>query len=86
MVVDLLKDVATRWPRPESDPHIIPTGPARPLEDAFRISQLDPVRWLVRDHGFSGLDAYRFAPRAVESPQAGVCDTNCTCVAELHRQ
>ncbi|MEU0333491.1 acetamidase/formamidase family protein [Streptomyces sp. NPDC006193] len=86
VVVDLLKDVATPWPRLESDTHIVSTGSARPLEDAFRISQLDLVQWLVRDYGFSELDAYQFTTQAVESPLANVCDTNYTCVAKLRKE
>ncbi|MFF4575517.1 acetamidase/formamidase family protein [Streptomyces sp. NPDC001410] len=86
VIVDLLKDVATPWPRLESDTHLISTGSARPLEDAFRISQLDLVQWLVRDYGFSELDAYQYATQAVESPLANVCDTNYTCVAKLRKE
>lgn len=85
VIVELLKGVATPWPRLESDTHIISTGSARPLEDAFRISQLDLVQWLVRDYGFSELDAYQFATQTVESPLANVCDTNYTCVAKLRK-
>ncbi|MEU3417192.1 acetamidase/formamidase family protein [Streptomyces murinus] len=86
VIVDLLKGVATPWPRLESDTHIVSTGSARPLEDAFRISQADLVRWLVRDYGFSELDAYQFATQTVESPLANVCDTNYTCVAKLRKE
>ncbi|WP_199573042.1 acetamidase/formamidase family protein [Streptomyces murinus] len=86
VIVDLLKGVATPWPRLESDTHIISTGSARPLEDAFRISQADLVRWLVSDYGFSELDAYQFATQTVESPLANVCDTNYTCVAKLRKE
>lgn len=86
VIVDLLKGVATPWPRLESDTHIVSTGSARPLEDAFRISQLDLVHWLVRDYGFSELDAYQFATQTVESPLANVCDTNYTCVAKLRKE
>ncbi|QLJ01779.1 acetamidase/formamidase family protein [Streptomyces sp. NEAU-sy36] len=86
VIVDLLKGVATPWPRLESDTHIVSTGSARPLEDAFRISQLDLVQWLVRDYGFSELDAYQFATQTVESPLANVCDTNYTCVARLRKE
>ncbi|MFH7334750.1 acetamidase/formamidase family protein [Streptomyces sp. KHY 26] len=86
VIVDLLKDVATPWPRLESDTHIVSTGSARPLEDAFRISQLDLVHWLARDYGFSELDAYQFATQTVESPLANVCDTNYTCVAKLRKE
>ncbi|OSZ60728.1 acetamidase [Streptomyces pharetrae CZA14] len=85
VIVELLKGLRTPWPRIESDTHIISTGSARPLEDAFRISQLDLVRWLVRDYGFSELDAYQFTTQAVESPLANVCDTNYTCVAKLRK-
>ncbi|MFH9675104.1 acetamidase/formamidase family protein [Streptomyces sp. NPDC017405] len=86
VIVELLKGVATPWPRLESDTHLISTGSARPLEDAFRISQLDLVRWLVSDYGFSEPDAYQFATQTVESPLANVCDTNYTCVAKLRKQ
>ncbi|WP_181794077.1 acetamidase/formamidase family protein [Streptomyces sp. WELS2] len=86
VIVDLLKGVTTPWPRLESDTHIISTGSARPLEDAFRISQLDLVRWLVRDYGFGEPDAYQFTTQTVESPLANVCDTNYTCVAKLRKE
>ncbi|MFJ2840132.1 acetamidase/formamidase family protein [Streptomyces griseofuscus] len=86
VIVDLLKSVATPWPRLESDTHIVSTGSARPLEDAFRISQADLVRWLVSDYGFSELDAYQFATQTVESPLANVCDTNYTRVAKLRKE
>jgi acetamidase/formamidase len=86
VIVDLLKGVATPWPRIESDTHLISTGSARPLEDAFRISQLDLVQWLVRDYGFAELDAYQFLSQTVESPLANVCDTNYTCVAKLRKK
>lgn len=89
VVVDLLKDAATPWPRPGSDgsdTHTVSTGSARPLEDAFRIARLDLMRWSVRDYGFSELDACRVATRAVESPLTTVCDTTYTCVAELRRE
>lgn len=85
-IVDLLKGVTTPWPRLEPDTHIVSTGSARPLEDAFRISQLDLVRRLVRDYGFAELDAYQFATQAVESPLANVCDTNYTCVARIRKE
>ncbi|MEU8957956.1 acetamidase/formamidase family protein [Streptomyces sp. NPDC048518] len=86
VIVELLKGVTTPWPRLESDTHIISTGSARPLEDAFRISQLDLVQWLVRDYGFSEMDAYQFATQTVESPIANVCDTNYTCVAKIRKE
>jgi acetamidase/formamidase len=85
VIVELLKGVATPWPRLESDTHIISTGSARPLEDAFRIAQLDMVRWLQRDYGLEELDAYQFLTQAGEAPLANVCDTNYTAVAKIRK-
>ncbi|GAA3713192.1 acetamidase/formamidase family protein [Streptomyces tremellae] len=86
VVVELLKGVATPWPRIESDTHIMSTGSAKPLEDAFRVSQLDLVRWLARDYGLSELDAYQLVSQAGEAPVANVCDTNYTCVAKIRKE
>lgn len=85
LVVDLLKGLPTPWPRIESDTHIMSTGSARPLEDAFRIAQLDLVQWVAADHGLSAMDAYQFVSQAVEAPLANVCDTNYTSIAKLRK-
>ncbi|MFB6507195.1 acetamidase/formamidase family protein [Streptomyces sp. NPDC002466] len=86
VLVELLKGVTTPWPRIESDTHLMSTGSARPLEDAFRISQLDLVQWLARDYGLSELDAYQLVSQAGEAPLANVCDTNYTCVAKIRKE
>jgi acetamidase/formamidase len=78
--------VPTPWPRLESDTHIMSTGSARPLEDAFRIAQLDLVQWVAADTGLSLLDAYQFISQAVQAPLANVCDTNYTSVAMLRKE
>jgi hypothetical protein len=84
-IVELVKGLASPWPPIASDTRIVPTDSARPMEDAFRIPQLNLVQWLVRHCGFSALDAYRFAPRALESPLANARDTNHTCVAKVRK-
>jgi acetamidase/formamidase len=83
VIVDLVKGLSTPWPRIESDDYVMSTGSARPLEDAFRIAQLDLLRWVARDWGLSELDAYQLLAQAVESPLANVCDTNYTAVAKV---
>jgi acetamidase/formamidase len=85
LVVDLLKSVPTPWPRLESDTHIMSTGSVRPLEDAFRIAQLDLVQWVAAHCGLSMLDAYQYLSQAVEAPLANVVDTNYTSVAKLRK-
>jgi acetamidase/formamidase len=83
LAVDLIKGIGTPWPRLESDTHIMSTGSARPLEDAFRIAQADMVHWVSALAGLSALDAYQFISQAVEAPLANVVDTNYTSVAKL---
>ena len=74
------------WPRLESDTHIMSTGSARPLEDAFRIAQHDMVSWLASLCGIDLLDAYQLVTQAAESPLANVCDTNYTSVAKVAKR
>jgi len=86
VAIDLIKDYPTPWPRLESDTHVMSTGSARPLEDAFRIAQTDLVAWLVSDHGLAKMDAYQLISQAVESPLANVCDTNYTSLAKIRKE
>lgn len=86
VLVDLLKAKPCPWPRLESDTHIITTGSARPLEDAFRVAQTELVHWLESDYGLDLLDAYQLASQTVESPLANVVDTNYTSVAKLRKE
>ncbi|NUR58064.1 MAG: acetamidase [Catenulispora sp.] len=85
VAIELVKGVPTPWPRLESDSYIMTAGSARPLEDAFRIAQLDLVQWIARDYGLSELDAYQLVTQGVESPLANVCDTNYTSVAKIRK-
>ncbi len=86
LVLDLVKGVATPWPRLETDSHIMTAGSARPLEDAFRIAQADLVQWLASDFGLDALDGYQLVTQASETPVANVCDPNYTVVAKLRKQ
>jgi acetamidase/formamidase len=85
VAVDLVKGAATPWPRLESDTHLMSTGSARPLEDAFRISQVDLVQWLGEGWGLDRLDAYQLLTQAVEAPVANVVDPNYTFVSKLRK-
>lgn len=85
LIVELLKNRPTPWPRLESDTHIFSAGSARPLEDAFRIAQLDLINWVSEEIGLSKMDTYQFLSQAVESPIANVCDTNYTSVAKVSK-
>jgi amidase len=86
VVVDLIKGVGTPWPRLESDEHLLSTGSARPLEDAYRISQHDLVTWVASLTNLDLLDAYQLVSQAGEAPVGNVCDTNYTMVAKVAKR
>ena len=83
VVVDLVKGAAPGSPRLENDDFLMTTGHARPLEDAYRISQLDLVRWTGSLLGLDDLDAYQLVSQAGLAPAGNVCDTNYTMVGKL---
>jgi acetamidase/formamidase len=86
VIVDLIKGVMTPWPRLENEAYVMSTGSARPLEDAFRISQVDLVQWLGAEFGMHPLDAYQLVTQASESPVANVVDPNYTFVSKLRKE
>jgi acetamidase/formamidase len=86
MVVDLIKGTSpVLWPRIESDTEIITTGSTKPLEDAFRISQVQMVHWVAELTGLSIMDSYQFVSQTSLAPIANVVDTNYTVVAKIRK-
>jgi amidase len=83
VVVDLIKGGAPAWPRIESDDYLMCTGSTRPLEDAFRVSQLDLVTWTGSLLRLDDLDALQLVSQTGLAPVANVVDTNYTMVAKL---
>jgi amidase len=89
VAVDLVRgapDSHTAWPRLESDDHLMTTGSTKPLEDAFRIAQVEMVRWVAQLTGLSELDAYQLVAQIVETPVANVCDTVYTVVCKVPKR
>jgi acetamidase/formamidase len=80
---DVIKGAAIRWPRIESDTHIMVAGSVRPLIDAFRIAYVELIEWLVADYGFDKMDAFQIASQAGEVRVANVVDPNYTVVARF---
>jgi acetamidase/formamidase len=83
VIVDLVKGQAPVSPRIESDDYLMTTGSARPLEDAYRMSQLDLVGWTGLLLGLDQLDAYQLVSQAGLAPAGNVVDTNYTMVGKL---
>jgi len=86
LIVDVVKGVPTPWPRLENDAYIMSTGSARPLEDAFRISQVDLTQWIGAEFGLDPMDGYQLVSQAAESPVANVCDPNYTFVSKIRKE
>ncbi|GLI03654.1 acetamidase/formamidase family protein [Phytohabitans aurantiacus] len=86
IAVEVIKGVVTPWPRIESDDALMSVGCARPLEDAFRISQHDLVTWTASLTGLDMLDAYQLVAQAGTAPVGNVCDPNYTMLARLDKQ
>jgi acetamidase/formamidase len=82
-VVDLVKATPSPWPRLENDDYLITTGSVRPLEDAFRIAQVQMVRWVAELTGLGEMDAYQLVSQTCLSPVANVVDTVYTMVAKV---
>jgi len=85
IAIEVIKGVPALWPRIESDTAIMSVGCARPLEDAFRISQHDLVRWVGELTGLDTLDAYQLVAQAGTAPVGNVCDPNYTMLARLDK-
>ena len=77
LIVDLVKGGAPpEWPRIEHDDHYAVIGSSRPLEDAWRASQVGMAGWLGELYGLDRLDAYQLLTQISRSPLANVVDTN----------
>lgn len=83
VVVELIKDALTPWPRIESDDYLMTTGSSRPLEDAFRIAHSEMVQWVSAILGLSTMDAYQLVSQTALTPVANVVDTVYTVVCKV---
>jgi acetamidase/formamidase len=83
LIVELVKGAAPAWPRIENDDEIVVVGSSRPLEDAWRISQVEMISWLGDLLGLDRLDAYQLLTQTSLSPLANVVDTNYSAVTKV---
>jgi acetamidase/formamidase len=83
LIVDLIKGSAPAWPRIETDDYLMVVGSSRPLEDAWRASQVGMVTWLGELYGLDKLDAYQLLSQISEAPLANVVDANYSAVTKV---
>ena len=85
IIVELIKGGAPLWPRLESDDHWMVVGSSRPLEDSWRIGQVEMIRWLGELYGLHQMDAYQLLTQISESPIANVVDTNYSVAVKVRK-
>jgi len=85
LIVELIKGGAPVWPRLEDDDHWMTVGSSRPLEDAWRIGQVELVRWFGDLYGLHPMDAYQLLSQISEVPIANVVDANYSAVVKARK-
>lgn len=83
IIVDLIKGNAPAWPRFESDSHWMAVGSTRPLEDSWRVGNVEMVRWLEQLYGLHTMDAYQLLSQVSLAPIANVVDANYSVVVKV---
>jgi acetamidase/formamidase len=85
LIVDLVKGSAPGWPRLEDDDCLMTVGSSRPLEDAWRVSQVEMVTWFGELYGLDKMDGYQLLSQISEVPIANVVDANYSVVAKARK-
>ena len=86
LIVELIKGNAPLWPRIEQDTHYVVVGSSRPLEDAWRASQVGMIDWLHELYGLDRLDAYQLLTQISQAPLANVVDANYSAVTKVPKR
>ena len=82
VIVELIKGHAPLWPRLENDDFWMAVGSSRPMEDSWRIGNLEMVVWLQELYGLHKMDAYQLLSQISKAPIANVVDANYSVVVK----
>lgn len=82
IIVELVKGGAPAWPRLETDGAWMAVGSSRPMEDSWRIGQVEMVRWLGELYGLHQMDAYQLLTQTALAPIANAVDANYSVVVK----
>jgi acetamidase/formamidase len=82
ILVDLIKGGAPAWPRIENDEYLMSVGSSRPMEDSWRIGQVDLIRWFEDLYQLHQMDAYQLLSQITKVPIANVVDANYSVVVK----
>jgi len=82
IIVDLIKGKAPTWPRIENDDYYMAVGSSRPMEDSWRIGQVELVRWFQELYKLHPMDSYQLLSQITKVPIANVVDANYSVVVK----
>jgi acetamidase/formamidase len=85
ILVDLIKGSAPAWPRLENDDYWMVVGSSRPMEDSWRIAQLEMVAWFTEMFGLHEIDAYQLLTQISLAPIANAVDANYSVVVKVKK-
>ncbi|CAG4930390.1 MULTISPECIES: acetamidase/formamidase family protein [Acidithrix] len=83
LIVELIKGNAPLWPRIESDDQLMVVGSSRPMEDSWRIAQVEMVHWFQELFELHHMDAYQLLSQISKAPIANVVDANYSVVVKV---
>jgi acetamidase/formamidase len=74
------------WPRFETAGYIGTVACARPLEDAFRLSVEELIRWMIEDYGFADAEALLLLGQVAEARCTQVVNPKYTYVTKIAKR
>lgn len=83
IIVELIKGNGPLWPRLETDDYWMVVGSSHPMEDSWRIAQLEMIRWISEMFDLHEMDAYQLLSQISEAPIANVVDPNYSVVVKV---
>jgi len=86
IIVDLIKGAAPAWPRIEDDNFYMTVGSSRPMEDSWRIGQVELIHWFQELYGLHQMDSYQLLSQITKVPVANVVDANYSVVIKAAKE
>lgn len=84
--VDLRRGINARWPRLENAQFLMVAASTKPLFDAYRLAQVELIRWLELDYGYDPLDALHLITQVGATRVGNVVDPMFTVVAKFPKR
>lgn len=84
--IGLIKDREISWPRMEDEKFIMVAASTRPLFDAFRLAQVELIKWMEEGYGYDPLDSLHLITQVGATRVGNVVDPLFTVVAKFPKK